>query len=154
ATDNRCSSPSTSGRTTTSALTPTTSSTGCARGRCLAMALGRRSRSLPSNDGSTKANRNDRLGEPGPSYIGEFGEGPGCPLDGRRPSLGSVVTVQGSLGLEDELIGEQDDPVTERLGVDESHGFLVAGVAEEACAGSKHDRKDLQPQLVDEVVID
>ena len=32
-------------------------------------------------------------------------------------------------------------------------GFLVAGFAEEALASSEHDREDLQPQLVDEVVL-
>jgi hypothetical protein len=32
-------------------------------------------------------------------------------------------------------------------------GFLVARLAEEALAGAEHDREDLQPQLVDEVVL-
>jgi hypothetical protein len=39
------------------------------------------------------------------------------------------------------------------LGVHEAQGFLVAGLAEEALASPDNDRKDLQPQLVDEVVL-
>jgi hypothetical protein len=31
--------------------------------------------------------------------------------------------------------------------------FLVAGLAEEALAGPEHNREDLQPQFVDEVVL-
>jgi hypothetical protein len=53
----------------------------------------------------------------------------------------------------DGLVGEDGDAVTERLGVNEAHGFLVAGLAEEALAIPEHDREDLQPQLVDEVVL-
>ena len=39
-------------------------------------------------------------------------------------------------------------------GIDEAHGLLVAGLAEEALAGPEHDREDDQPQLVDQVVLD
>jgi hypothetical protein len=40
-----------------------------------------------------------------------------------------------------------------RLRVHEAQRFLVAGLAEEALAGTEHDGKDLQPQLVDEVML-
>ena len=40
------------------------------------------------------------------------------------------------------------------LRVDEAHGLLVAGLAEEALAGPEHDREDDQPQLVHQVVLD
>jgi hypothetical protein len=33
------------------------------------------------------------------------------------------------------------------------HRFLVAGLAAQAAAGPEHDRDDLQPQFVDEVVL-
>jgi hypothetical protein len=57
-----------------------------------------------------------------------------------------------SRGVPDGHVGVDGDAVTDGLGVDEAHGFLVAGLAEEALAGPEHDREDLQPQLVDEVV--
>ncbi len=57
------------------------------------------------------------------------------------------------LGVSDGLVGEEGEVVTDGLGVDEAHGFLVAGLAEEALAGPEHDRVDHQPQLVDEVVL-
>jgi hypothetical protein len=57
------------------------------------------------------------------------------------------------LGVWDGLVGEVGEVVTDRLGVDEAHGLLVAGLAEEALAGPEHDREDLQPQLVDQVVL-
>src|SRR6266545_4907191 len=61
--------------------------------------------------------------------------------------------VRRRLGLPDELVGEVDDVALDGLGVDEAHRFLVAGLAEEALAGAEHDRVDLQPQLVDQVVL-
>src|SRR3989440_5701967 len=60
----------------------------------------------------------------------------------------------GTLGLPDELVGEEGEAVTDFLGIDEAHGFLVAGLAKEALAGPEHDREDDQPQLVDQVVLD
>jgi hypothetical protein len=33
------------------------------------------------------------------------------------------------------------------------HGFLVAGLAEQPRAGPERDREDLQPQLVDQVML-
>jgi len=60
----------------------------------------------------------------------------------------------GPLGLSDELVGEKDETVTNGLGIDEAHGLLVAGLAEEALAGPEHDWEDDQPQLVDQVVLD
>ena len=70
-----------------------------------------------------------------------------------RPTSPKAGAVR-PLGVPDGLVGEDGDAVTDGLGVDEAHGFLVAGLAEEALAGPEHDREDLQPQLVDEVVLD
>ena len=61
--------------------------------------------------------------------------------------------VRRTLDVPDGLVGEEGDAVIERLGVDEAHGFLVAGRAKEPLAVPEHDRVDLQPQLVDEVVL-
>src|SRR5712691_8037980 len=52
------------------------------------------------------------------------------------------------------LVCEVGDAALEGLGVEEAHGFLVAGLAEQALAGAESDREDLQPQLVDQVVLD
>jgi hypothetical protein len=52
------------------------------------------------------------------------------------------------------LVGEVGDAALEGLGVEEAHGFLVAGLAEQALAGPVGDREDPQPQLVDQVVLD
>src|SRR5436305_1406167 len=57
------------------------------------------------------------------------------------------------LGVSDGLVGEVGEAVPDPLGVEEAHGFLVAGLAEEALPGAEHDRVDHQPQLVDEVVL-
>jgi hypothetical protein len=62
--------------------------------------------------------------------------------------------IRRQLGLPDELVGEEDEAVTNGLGIDEAHGLLVADVAEEALAGPEHDWKDDQPQLVDQVMLD
>src|SRR5215831_18883817 len=51
------------------------------------------------------------------------------------------------------LVGEEDHAVADRLRVDEMQGLLVAGLAEEARPVAEHDGEDLQPQLVDEVVL-
>src|SRR5438876_1094468 len=58
------------------------------------------------------------------------------------------------LGVPDRLVGEVGDAALEGLGVEEAHGFLVAGLAGQALAGPEGDREDLQPQLVDQVVLD
>jgi hypothetical protein len=52
------------------------------------------------------------------------------------------------------LVGEVGDAALEGLGVEEAHGFLVAGLAEQALADPESDREDLQPQLDDQVVLD
>src|SRR2546428_177512 len=57
------------------------------------------------------------------------------------------------LGVPDALVGEKGDVAIDRLGAYEPHGFLVAGLAEEALAGAEHDWVDLQAQLVDEIVL-
>jgi hypothetical protein len=54
----------------------------------------------------------------------------------------------------DELVREEDEAITNCLGIDEAHGLLAACLAEEALAGPKHDREDDQPQFVDQVVLD
>jgi hypothetical protein len=52
----------------------------------------------------------------------------------------------------DSLVGEKGEAVTDGAGVDETHRFLVAGLAEEALAGSEDERVDHQPQPIHEVV--
>ena len=81
---------------------------------------------------------------PPPEMIGVIGKAAGATTRG---------TV-GCLCASDELVGEEGEAVTDGLGVDEAHGLLVAGLAEEALAGSEHDWEDDEPQLVDEVVLD
>src|SRR5216684_8870128 len=58
------------------------------------------------------------------------------------------------LGVPDGLVGEVGDAALEGLGAEEAHGFLVAGMAEQALAGPESDREDLEPQLGDQVVLD
>src|SRR5215218_9922582 len=58
------------------------------------------------------------------------------------------------LCLPDERVGEEDEALTDGLGVDEAHGLLVAGLVEEALAGPEHDREDDQAQFVDQVMLD
>ena len=62
--------------------------------------------------------------------------------------------VRRPLGLPDELVGEEDEAVTNGLGIDEAHGLLVAGLAEETLARPEHDWEDDQSQLVDQVMLD
>ena len=69
-------------------------------------------------------------------------------------SFWNAGAVRHPLGLPDELVGEEGEAVTDGLGIDEAHGFLVAGLAEESLASPEHDREDDQPQLVDQVVLD
>ena len=81
--------------------------------------------------------------------------GPGCPP--ARPGIRAFPNagaVRRPLGVSDELVGEEDEAVTDGLGIDEAHGLLVAGLAEEALARPEHDWEDDQPQLVDQVVLD
>src|SRR4029450_2923018 len=76
-----------------------------------------------------------------------------------RPTAGGIRAFRkaGAVGrrlcLPDDLVGEEDDVAFDGLGVDEAHRFLVAGLAEEALAVTECDREDLQPQLVDQVVL-
>src|SRR5262249_57759020 len=63
------------------------------------------------------------------------------------------LPVASPLGVSDALVGEERDVALDGPDVDEAHGFLVAGPAEEALAGPEHDREDLQPQLIDQVVL-
>ena len=73
---------------------------------------------------------------------------------GGHPGFRNAGAVGRPLGRPDELVGEEGEAVTDCLGIDEAHGFLVAGLAEEALASPEHDREDDQPQLVHEVVLD
>src|SRR5438270_13468472 len=79
-----------------------------------------------------------------------------------RPSISSKVPTGAQadgrpscrLGVvPDDFVRDVGDAVTECLDVEETQGLLVAGLAEEARAGPEHDRENLQPQLVDEVVL-
>ena len=80
---------------------------------------------------------------------------PGCPLGIGRASdlLRNAGAVRRALGVSDGLVGEVGDAALNGPGVEEAHGFLVADLGEEALADPEHDREDLQPQLVDEVVL-
>jgi len=57
------------------------------------------------------------------------------------------------LGVSDGLVGEVGEADTDGPGVEEAHGLLVAGLAEQALAGAEHDGEDLQSELIDEVVL-
>ena len=70
----------------------------------------------------------------------------------RRTRMASAL--RRLFGVSDEFVGEKDQAVTDGLGIDEAHGFFVAGLAEEALACPEHDRVDDQPQLVGKVVLD
>ena len=71
-------------------------------------------------------------------------EGPGEPRCAiRRP-----------LGLPNELVGEEDEPVTDGLRIDEAHRLLFAGLAEKALTRPEHDWEDDHPQLVNQVMRD
>jgi hypothetical protein len=67
--------------------------------------------------------------------------------------LRNAGAVRRALGVSDGLVGEVGDAALDGLGVEEAHGLLVADLGEEALADPEHDREDLQPQLVDEVVL-
>src|SRR2546425_10653227 len=49
------------------------------------------------------------------------------------------------LGVLDALVCEERGVSVEGPEIDEAHGLLAAGLAEEALAGAEHDREDLQP---------
>jgi hypothetical protein len=77
-----------------------------------------------------------------------------CAVKGARELSWNAGAVRRLLGLPDELVGEEGEAVPDDLCIDEAHGFLVAGLTEEAFARPEHDREDDQPQLVDQVVLD
>src|SRR5438093_13483698 len=62
--------------------------------------------------------------------------------------------ITSPLGVSDKLVIDEEESVTDGPGVDEAHGLLAGGFAEEALADPEHDREDDQPYLVDEVVLD
>src|SRR5438477_3633881 len=53
-----------------------------------------------------------------------------------------------------EPVGQEYQAVTDGGAVDEAHGLPDARLTEQAYTGSEHDRKDDQPQLVDQVMLD
>ncbi len=66
----------------------------------------------------------------------------------RRPS------VSGSwLRLSDGFVGHYGYAINKGTRFEEAHGFRPACLPEEVLACSEHDRIDLQPQLVREVVL-
>ncbi len=67
---------------------------------------------------------------------------------GGRPSTRRPSGVLGTVVREERRIS------VERPDVDEAHAVHARGLTEEPLAGAEHDRKDLQPHLVDEVVFD
>src|SRR3954462_5717875 len=79
---------------------------------------------------------------------------PGGPLARRRAGIRAFRHAGRPLCLPDDLVGEKDEAVTNRLGVAEAIGLFVAGLVEEAPAGPEHDREDDHPQLVDQVMLD
>src|SRR5437667_4610028 len=79
---------------------------------------------------------------------------PGCLPGGAPASISERWRPLTPLGVPDRLVGEVGDAALEGLSVEEAHGFLVAGLGEQALAGPGGDREDLQPQLVDQVVLD
>jgi hypothetical protein len=93
--------------------------------------------------------RMERLEPPEP-----FDDLSGCPAGaGRTSGAFRNAGCRRPLGLPDELVGE-GDAVTDCLGIDEAHRFLVAGLAEQSLACPEHDREDHRPQLVDQIVLD
>ena len=79
------------------------------------------------------------------------------PMEGVHPGFSDCRRYPTSvswLGLSDHLVGEIGEAVADGLGVEEPHGLLVGGLAEEALARPEHDREDDQPQLVHQVVLD
>jgi hypothetical protein len=74
---------------------------------------------------------------------------------GRASELvANVDAVRAPSGGLEELVGEEGEAVTDRLGVDQAHGFLFARLAEQALAVPEHDGEDDEPQLVDQVVLE
>src|SRR5215469_4095379 len=68
----------------------------------------------------------------------------------RLPRAGRELPL---IGVSDGLVGNGDDAVLDGLGVHLAQRLLGADLAEEALAGAEHNREDLQPQLVDQVML-
>ena len=54
----------------------------------------------------------------------------------------------------DDREGEVGDAVIDDSAGDQAQGLRVAGLGEEALAGAEDDGEDLEPQFVDEVVLE
>ena len=79
---------------------------------------------------------------------------PGCLPGGSARKHFGTLAPSDAARRPDRLVGEVGDAALEGLGVEEAHGFLIAGLAEQALAGPEGDRVDPQTQLVDQVVLD
>jgi hypothetical protein len=113
----------------------------------------------PINPHHTPAARKRFQAETGPRITALTAKEDATPVGARVPHLPPVpdhgpAGARGRLGLMDELVSEVSEALTDGPGVEEPHGFLVAGLAEEALAGTEHDRENHQPQLVDQAVLD
>ncbi len=69
-------------------------------------------------------------------------------------ALGASALSDVSLGPSHDLVGEEGEAVTDCPCVEEAHRVHVAGLPEQALAGTEHDREDDQSQLVDQAVLD
>jgi hypothetical protein len=78
---------------------------------------------------------------------------PSSSAEGCRSGVQPKIMGPRFPSVSDGLVGEVGEVVGDDPDIDEAHGFLVAGLAEEAPAGPEHDRVDHQPQLVDEFVL-
>src|SRR5215475_9475724 len=70
------------------------------------------------------------------------------------PSLSQEGTPPGFLGVPDRLVRQAGDAAVDRLGVYEAQRLPAAGLAEHPPAGAEHDREDLEPQFVHQVVLE
>src|SRR5215218_5760741 len=91
------------------------------------------------SDGPTWPRSAVCFGEPGPARLADT-------------STFALAWV--SAGRANALVGEDGDTALDGLGIDEPHRLGFAGPAEEALADAEDDREHLQPQFVDQVVLD
>jgi hypothetical protein len=73
---------------------------------------------------------------------------------GQVKALGASALSDVSLGPSHDLVGEEGEAVTDCPCVEEAHRVHVAGLPEQALAGTEHDREDDQSQLVGQAVLD
>jgi hypothetical protein len=72
-----------------------------------------------------------------------------APTSGSAASLALLAQSRSAarlpLGLADDLVGEEREPVTDLPGVEEAHALLIVGLLEQALACPERDRVDHQP---------